>query len=350
MLGFSRLTLKDLIMLSRALRHGHGAGLTLVQVFRQQANRGNARVAPLADRVAGRMERGDSLQDALRADARAFPPLFLELCIVGEKTGRLPEIFQELERYFDLQLSLRRQFLSAIAWPVFELILSFFVVTMLMWLLSILTPDYDPLGFGTGPTAIAKFWMKVALFFAVLIGAWFFATRVLGQAERAHRLILRIPALGPTLEAVCLVRFCMAMHATWEAGLKVKPALTTSLRATGNPAFTAQESKVGPAVKRGEDLVNILALCRVFPHDFLNVVATGEDSGRLPEVMAQQVNVYREEAERRLRNLTRAASWTVYLLIACFLLFLMFRILMGAMGPGSSYDDTKQWLRKEGWW
>jgi MSHA biogenesis protein MshG len=349
MLGFSRLPLTDLITLSRALRHGHTAGLSLVRVFRQQGTRGSARLRPLAERIADRLERGDSLANGLKPDAAAFPPLFLDLCAVGEKTGRLPEVFHELERYFDLQLSLRRQFLTAIAWPAFELVGAFVVVTLLMMILPIITPGYDPLGFGVGLFGIVRFWMAIAAFFALLVAGYFVVTRVLGQAERVHKIVLRIPALGPTLESLALLRFCMAMHATWEAGLKVKAALRTSLRATSNPAFMAQESKIAAGVKRGEDLVTILSRCSVFPPEFLNVVATGEESGRLPEVLAQQVQVYREETERRLRNLTRAAAWTVYALIGLFIIFLMYRLLMGSMGPGTEYHDTKQWLKKEGW-
>jgi MSHA biogenesis protein MshG len=327
MFGFSRLPLTDLIVLSRALRHGHTAG-------------------PLAERIGSRLERGESLEDALKPDATAFPPLFLDLCAVGERTGRLPEVFEELERYFDLQLSLRRQFLSAIAWPVIELVSAFVVISLLMMVLAILTPGYDPLGFGTGTVGLVRFWSGIAGFFALMVAAYFVATRVLGQAERIHRVLLRIPALGPTLESLALLRFCMAMHATWEAGLKVKAALRISLRATGNPAFQAQEPKIGPAVKRGEELVTILGRCPVFPPDFLNVVATGEESGRLPEVMSQQVKVYREETERRLRILTRAAAWTVYAAIGLFIIFLIFKILFGAIGPGSGYRDTMNWVDK----
>jgi type II secretory pathway component PulF len=347
MVLMDRVPLTALLTFCRAMRHGLAAGLSLVDVFRQQSVRGPLPVRPVAGRVRDRLEQGESLEDALQPERGRLPPLLFDLASVGENTGRLPEVFEELERYFELQLSLRRQFFSAIAWPAFELVGAFVVITLLMMILPLLTPGYDPLGFGTGMTGILRFWACIALFFGLLIAAYYVVTRVLGQAERVHRIVLRVPALGPTVEALALLRFCMAVHATWEAGLKVKPALRSSLRATGNPAFEAQASKIGPGVKRGDDVATILARCSVFPADFIDIVANAEEAGRLPEVMSQQTNVYRQEAERRLKILTRAAAWGVYLAIGMFIIFLIFRIMFGAMGPGSSYDETMKWVDKE---
>ncbi len=92
------------------LRHSIDAGVPLTKVFRQQAERGSAAVQPLAGRVAARLERGDNLEDALRDERAVLPPLFLALVAVGEQTGRLPEVFEELQNYYQLQQKLTRHF------------------------------------------------------------------------------------------------------------------------------------------------------------------------------------------------------------------------------------------------
>src|SRR5690349_6093165 len=84
-----RLPLSALIELCRSLRHYLGAGLSLVDVFRQQARRGPAAVRPLAERIAADLEAGNSLEAALKPDAKRFPPLMLSLSSVGERTGML---------------------------------------------------------------------------------------------------------------------------------------------------------------------------------------------------------------------------------------------------------------------
>src|SRR6266545_87697 len=89
--------------LSRLLRHNLGAGLTLLDVFRQQAQRGPAGVRPIAERIRARLAQGDSLQAALADETTVFPPLFLAMASVGEETGHLTEVFEELEKYYALE-------------------------------------------------------------------------------------------------------------------------------------------------------------------------------------------------------------------------------------------------------
>src|SRR5690349_12912756 len=103
MLFSSRLSLSSLIELCRVLRHYLASGLSLRDVFLQQAQKGPGALRPIAGRIAQELERGTSLEDALKPEAAAFPPLFLALAGVGEQTGMLPEVFGELEKYFTRQ-------------------------------------------------------------------------------------------------------------------------------------------------------------------------------------------------------------------------------------------------------
>jgi type II secretory pathway component PulF len=120
MLLSSRLSLSDLIELCRSLRHYLGAGLPLVDAFRQQAKRGRARVRPVAGRIAAALEVGDSLEDALQRENHAFPPLMQALARVGEQSGMLAEVFAELEKYYARQQKLWRHFLAQSTWPLIQ--------------------------------------------------------------------------------------------------------------------------------------------------------------------------------------------------------------------------------------
>src|SRR6266404_4117165 len=106
---FSRqLPLPALIDLCRALRHNLGAGLTLRDVFRQQARRASGLMQPVAERIGAGLDQGESLQEALAREQASFPPLFIDIATVGEQTGTLPEMFGELEEYYRMQQQLVR--------------------------------------------------------------------------------------------------------------------------------------------------------------------------------------------------------------------------------------------------
>src|SRR5919109_280561 len=126
MLLSSRLPLSSLIELCRALRHNLSAGLSLRDVFRQQARQGTLAVRPLAERIRQVIERGDDLETALMQESKALPPLFLSLASVGERSGNLPEVFAALEKYYILQQRMWRQFVSLSIWPAFQFFVAVF--------------------------------------------------------------------------------------------------------------------------------------------------------------------------------------------------------------------------------
>src|SRR5437868_2137971 len=124
----SQLPAAALAGLCHVLRHSLDAGITLRDVFRQQAARGQPAVRDAAERVRLRLERGDSLEAALEDEQGVFPPLFRAMAQVGEQTGRLPEVFAELEKYYALQEKLRREFRSRTFPMLVQLVIAFLII------------------------------------------------------------------------------------------------------------------------------------------------------------------------------------------------------------------------------
>ncbi|MFO0928323.1 MAG: type II secretion system F family protein [Gemmataceae bacterium] len=330
----SRLSLSVLIELCRSLRHYLGAGLTVLEVFQQQAKRGPAALRPVAGRIADVLQHGDALEDALEQEQAAFPPLFVSLASVGEHTGMLPEVFHELEEFFVRQQRLRRQFIAQTAWPVIQFFLAVAVLALLILILGQLTPavtpqgqPYDPLGFGLRGVGGA------AVFLAIVLGplaaagiAYVVVARLVAQQAAVDRFLLNLPAVGPCLQALALGRFCLALQLTTESGMSIKRALRLSLRATGNSAYTSATARVEATVAAGDEVTDALAATGLFPDDLIRSVAVAEESGRLSEVMRHQGEFYHEEASRRLAILTAVAGYVVWAVVGLFIIIAIFRL------------------------
>lgn len=343
MLFPTQLPVASLIEFCRVLRHNLDAGLTLRHVFHQQAERGPRPVRPVANRIAQELDRGESLESALKLEKAAFPDLFIALVTVGEKTGALPDVFGELEKYFLMQQRLRRQFFSQTAWPLLQFFAAPLVIAMMIYLLAVLSPSgtkpFDPLGFGyTGVWGAFKFLLHFFGSIAAVVGIYFLATRTLQRRAAVHEAILRLPVVGPCLSAIVLWRFCLALRLTMNTGMSILTAARLSLRATGNAAFSARANSVREALREGEDLAQALAETRIFPQNFVDIVANAEEGGRVPEVMKQQAEFYEEEARRRLSILTRSASTAIWLIVAGMLIFMIFRIFLSIYGSGGVID------------
>jgi type IV pilus assembly protein PilC len=338
MLFSARLPVSSLIELCRALRHNLSAGLSLRDVFRQQARQGTMAVRPLAERIRRVIERGDDLETALMQESKAFPPLFLALASVGERSGSLPEVFRELEKYYVLQQRMWRQFISLSIWPAFQLVAAIFIIAAMLLLIGILNPQtqgafhFDPLGIGTGPKAALRFLLVCFGTIGLLIGGYFLATRTLRHRAAVDRILLRIPEVGRCLEALALNRFSLALQLTMDTSLPAWEALDRSLKATGNGAFMAATDAVQAAVRSGESVSLALASVHLFPKEFINILSTAEHTGQIPEVMRHQTEYYEEEASRRLVLLTRVAGFGIWFIVACLIVWVIFRMFTMYLG------------------
>ena len=186
--------LPALILWCRALRHGLDVGLSPVRVFRQQAKSGPAVFRPVAERMAARLEEGESMSDALRPEAWRFPLLFVELIAVGEQAGRLPVVFAELEKHYEEVLTAQRQFLTALVWPGIMYFGAIGVLTLLILVMGSMTglsgKPIDPLGLGLHGAGGA-FWF--------LTYAGVFTAFVVGTAV----IVIRTPNARATAKRTC---------------------------------------------------------------------------------------------------------------------------------------------------
>lgn len=331
MLLFRRLPLSSLVELCRVLRHNLSAGLTLLDVFRQQAKRGSATVRPLATRITEALERGDSFGDALAAEKDVLPPLFLALGKLGESTGHLPEIFAELEKYFQLQWQLVRQFRSKSIMPVLQFVFAVLLIAGLLYIVGVIAemnrsrPVLTFLGLSGGKASLA-FLGCVGGVLSALLAVYLALSRSMKQKAAVDRFLLRLPVIGGALHAVLMNRFTLALHITLDTGLTITKALRLSLEATGNAHFAAQADVVVAALKSGKSLHEALVDSCLFDDDFLNLIASAEEGGRVPEMMRHQADYYSEETARKLTALTQAATTIVWLIYAGFVIFAIFKI------------------------
>jgi len=332
-----RLSLAELIELCRVMRHYLGAGLTLPDVFRQQAKRGPARVRATAARIGQHLADGGDLESALAQETAVFPPLLLALASVGEHTGMLPEVFTDLEKYYLQQQRLRRSFLTAIAWPMIQFCLAIVTLTVLIFFLGVIRDSnadgafqYDPLGLGLFGAGGAATFLGIVV--GVLVGGYLLyrlAARALARNATFAGVLLRVPVIGPCLRSLALGRFCMALRLTTETGMPVADALRLSLRATDNDAFIAATGSVQSAVRKGRDQTLALTKTRLFPEEFLHILAVAEESGRLGEVLQHQTEHYQEESSRRLKVVAYLASGGVWLLVGAIIITAIFTLYLG---------------------
>src|SRR6185436_19568407 len=119
---------------------------------REGQGHGSATLRARMVRISDELIRGKSLSEAFKVAGSFFPPLLHEMVGVGEQTGNLAEVFTSLADHYDHQVQMRRAFLSAITWPMFQLCAALGVIGILIWIMGFLPrvagQQIDILGFG----------------------------------------------------------------------------------------------------------------------------------------------------------------------------------------------------------
>ncbi len=333
MLFESRVRLKSLAALCRRMATSLEAGIDLRRVVQREADS----QTPVAQRRVMRavykaVGAGHSLSDAIAESGQFFPELFREMVNMGEETGQLAEVFRHLAEHYERQVSLRRQFLSAISWPLTQLASAIATVGLLIWILGWIADTrggeaMDVLGWGlVGERGAAVYFGVVAA--VVCTAAVLFEASRRGAPWVAPmvRFAYWLPVVGGALTTLALARMAWSMSLTLDTGMSLKKALPLGFRASGDPFHLAHSQQVVSKVTSGSEIHEAMTNTGAFPHDFLDAVHVGEQSGRLPEQMTLLSRQYEERAEAALTVLTRIAGFGVWLLVAAFIVVLIFRI------------------------
>lgn len=334
LLSSSKCPLPALVEWCRALRFSLSAGLDPIKIFKQQAKSGPRPLRAMADELAKKLAKGSSLEDALEPHRAKFPPLFLELIAVGEQTGRLEDTFQELEQYFAAALTTQRQFRAQMMYPAIQFVGAVLVVATLILILGLLGSKMDPTGLGlTGPRGAMVFVMCAAAFVGGILFVLKLATENLQFRARLEGMFLNVPGWGPALLAFALLRFAVALRMCAEAGLRAEKTLHYCFRATCNTRFQQGEEQAVAVAKRGNELVEALEASRApFPRDFINTLATGEETGNTSEVMDRLAERLREDANRKMKGAAQVTGYMIYGMVGLMIIFFIYRIATAISG------------------
>jgi type II secretory pathway component PulF len=333
-----RMPTKPLAALCRRLATSLVAGIDVRTVWAREARqaRGPAARKRLAA-VSRAVNEGESLAAALAAAGDFFPPLFREMAEVGDRSGHLGEVFAQLAEHYENQVWLRRNFLAAIAWPMFQLVVAVAVVGFLIWITGFISEmtgtKVDFLGFGlAGSRGLAVYAAIVAAVVLLLLVFCRAASRGVFWIRPVRRAVLLVPGLGPALQTLALARLSWSMHLTMNAGMELRRGLRLSLRSTRNIRYADCIEQIDAEIAAGNSIYAAFCRAGCFPRDFLDALQVGEESGKLVESLALSSRQYQDHARTALATLTTLAGFAVWMVVAAIIIVLIFRLFSFYIG------------------
>ncbi len=284
-------------------------GLAIKEALTIAQRLGGKSVAPLLGDVESRVAKGSSLFDALSAWGSSFSPLYLGLVRIGEKTGDLSSIFQQLVGYLSGRQALRDKTINSLVYPAFVLCLAFVGSVLL---LTVVLPGLTGMVSSLNPQAAAVYQGNIGRF--QLVGTIVLAATALlvagvvaalsrrntdaAWALRVDALLLRVPLWGAFTRASFGFNFAFAMETLLSTGYPLEEALEESSWVVGNRRYREGLIRARDSVLKGVPLSEALRAQRVFPEVLIGWMAVGEGAQDLVRSFAQVRAFYQRDIDK----------------------------------------------------
>lgn len=309
------------------------------RIFAREAGKGLSQYGRHMKSVAGMVEKGSSLADAVKAQGNYFPHNFVRLIEVGEKTGRLEKVLERLADYYKDLADLRDEFIGSITWPLIQLFLGLLVVSVLIYVPSLMSAEKaemaDLLGIGlVGGRGLAIFWAWVGAV-AILVAVLWVLMRN-GRLGFLGDIAKRVPILGKALLAFDEATVIQALALSIESGIDAWNAIGLSFRSSPSGLFASKADQAQQAIRQGQEIHTVLKSTGLFCPETLDAVELGEDSGRLAETLEKHSRFLRMRVRFAMTALTHLASSLVWIVIASLLIMTIFRIFNRYLAAGQS--------------
>ena len=329
-----RIGLQSLSRFCHNIGTGLHAGVDVLRVFETEASRGSMRHRNKVLEIREHLGRGNSVSESLKASNGYFPSLLCEMVEVGERTGRIEQIFLRLSEYYEQLVKLRRTFLMGIAWPMLELVGAILVIGLFILIIGLVSdgkPAFTFLGL-YGPQGALIYFTVVGLIAGSIALTILAATKGWISLEPFLRLLMNVPFIGTGLQNVALSRLTWALAMATDSDLSAKRAVELAVRTTQSTYYMRFIDGMKNVIGRGRTMHDAFETTGVYPDDFLASLQTGEIAGSISETMLVVSREYEERTKTFFRVMTVVAGVLVFLTVAGIIIFMIFQMFMQYLG------------------
>jgi general secretion pathway protein F len=278
-----------------------------------------------------RVAAGSSFSKALEDYEKIFPEFYVNMVAAGEASGNLDDVLSRLSDFLEAQANLRSKVRTSMVYPIFMICVGFVVLSFLFTFVipkitKIFKDTESALPFITIVLiTISDIFQNYWWLLLGIISVGIFGFRRLRKRNRLFidRLVLRLP--GNILQSLYFGRFTRTFSSLLGGGLPVLRALELAARSIGNKIL---ETKVIDAGKRVAEGARLSASLEGFPPVLLQLIATGERSGRLVEVLKKAADSYEEEFSRRVQKALSLLEPGVILFMGLIVGFIVLAVLL----------------------
>lgn len=332
---------KILTISTRQLATLLGAGLPLVRAIRvieeqQPAGYWKNVLKGLIEAVEG----GSSFSDALGRYPQIFSRLYINMVKAGESAGLLELVLARLAEYFEKNAKLRGKVISSLVYPCLVL---FMALLILMGLMIFVVPRFAEMfiDMGIELPRVTNFLINTSKgmltfkFWVILIAIIIFTRVLINSIKRFNMgrylldmIKLKLPIIGMLVQKIAISRFARTLGTLVASGVHILGALNIVKETIGNEVVSKGISVVHNSVKEGESIVAPLRQTPIFDPVVINMIAVGEETGKLDEMLIKVADTYENEVDVIIAGITSLLEPFLIIALAIIIGFIVISLFL----------------------
>lgn len=334
-----RIKAVDIAVLTRQLATLLGAGIPLVEGLVALIDQvDHDRLKTIVTQVKDRVNEGSTLADALAEHPRAFSTLYVNMVRSGEHSGALDVVLIRLADFTEGQARLRSKVMGTMLYPAIMMLVGFGIVSILMTVvipkisqmftdMGATLPLMTRLLIGSADFVQQRWWLVLGLLVVGLFVFLRWKKTEKGQAKW-DAFLLRVPVLGPLIRMLAIARFSRTLSTLLQSGVPLLTSMNIVKALVTNRVLSEVIEKARDSIREGESIAGPLRRSGEFPPLVYHMIAIGEKSGQLEEMLANVANAYDSQVDTRISALTSLLEPIMIVAMGAVIAFMVFSVLM----------------------
>jgi type IV pilus assembly protein PilC len=306
---------KDLVIFSRQFATMIDAGLPLVQCLDILASQQeNAEFKRILIEVKSSVEGGSTFADALRKHPKVFDDLYVNLIAAGEVGGILDSIVNRLSGFLEKAEKLKGKVKGAMTYPTAVIVIAALIVTgLLLWVVPIFDNMFASFGKSLpAPTQVvvnmskflqSSWYIIIGVLVGIFVGIKYSYKTPKGR-KIIDQLLLKVPVVGDLIRKTAVARFTRTLGTMLSSGVPILEGLEIVSKTSGNVVIEEAIMKARLSLSQGKTLAEPLLETKVFPGMVTQMIAVGESTGALDNMLTKIADFYEEEVDQAVEALT----------------------------------------------
>jgi MSHA biogenesis protein MshG len=305
---------EDLLMFSRQLHSLLRAGIPITRALSGLQESAAGAMADVIRATRESLESGNALSMSMARQHGVFSPFYIAMVRVGELTGRLDDVFMRLFHHLAFERLMRDQVKSALRYPSFVLaVMAVAIGVINLFVIPAFQKVFD--GFGAELPLMTRILIGFShltmvgwpyLLAGGIVAVFGFRAWIATEEGRYvwDRTRLGLPIAGKIATKATLARFARSFALALKSGVPVVQAMTVVSSTVENAFVGRAVEKMKEGVERGDSLLRTAAASKIFTPVVLQMIAVGEESGTLDEMLTEVADFYQQDVEYELKTLS----------------------------------------------